>query len=154
MPKTLRDMLADMIRDVNYEEERADKLQVFGILHLGLRVQATRLWRAGGSITIFYKDPKIYYLSNKFSVEGVKTFLRLLAMIYQYKIIVKDNLNIIRINANSETEDNLYNELMGVDQSSRSMPPPSIYFFADSEKTPKKAKSKKKNSVKKRRLSK
>jgi len=86
MPKTLRDMLADMIRDVDYEEEKVNKLQVFGILHFGLRVQATRMWRAGGSITIFYKDPKVYYLSNKFSVEGVKTFLRFLAMIYQYKV--------------------------------------------------------------------
>jgi hypothetical protein len=86
MPKTLRDMLTDMIRDVNYEKEKVNKLQVFGILHLGLRIQATRMWRAGGSITIFYKDPQVYYLSNKFSVEGVKTFLKFLAMIYQYKV--------------------------------------------------------------------
>jgi hypothetical protein len=29
MPKTLRDMLADMIRDVNYEEKKVNELQVF-----------------------------------------------------------------------------------------------------------------------------
>ncbi|CAG8635101.1 9257_t:CDS:10 [Funneliformis mosseae] len=124
MPKTLRDMLADMIRDVNYEEERVNKLQ-----------------------SVRNLTPRIKGSSYQFSVEGVKNFLRFLAMIYQYKIIVKDNLNIIKINANSETEDDLYNEFMGIGQSSRSTPPPSIYFFADSEKTPKKAK---KNSVKKR----
>jgi hypothetical protein len=79
-------MLADMIKEVNYEEERVNKLQIFGILHLGLRVQATRLWRAGGSITIYYKDPQVYYISNKFSAEGVKNFLKFLAMIYRYKV--------------------------------------------------------------------
>lgn len=79
-------MLADMIRDVNYEEKKVNELQVFGILHLGLRVQATRLWRAGGSITVFYKDPQVYYINNKFSVEGVKNFLKFLAMINRHKV--------------------------------------------------------------------
>jgi hypothetical protein len=67
---------------------------------------------------------------------------------------VKDNLNIIKNSTNSESEeDGLYNEFIGVGQSSRSStPPPSIYFFADNEKTPKKAKSEKKSSVKKRKL--
>ena len=86
MPKTLRDMLVDMNRNVNCEEEKVNKFQVFGILHLGLRVQATRMWHAGGSTAIFYKDTNVHYLSNKFSVEGVKNFLRFLAMIYQYKV--------------------------------------------------------------------
>jgi len=67
---------------------------------------------------------------------------------------VKDNLNIIKNSTNSESEeDGLYNEFMKIGQSSRSsMPSPSTYFFADNEKTPKKAKSEKKSSVKKRKL--
>lgn len=69
---------------------------------------------------------------------------------------MKDNLNIIKNIPNSESEkDSLYNEFMGVGQSSRSeSTPPSIYFFADNEKTPKKAKSEKKSLMKKRRLNK
>ncbi|UZO27317.1 uncharacterized protein OCT59_019518 [Rhizophagus irregularis] len=158
MPKTLRDMLADMIRDVNYEEKKVNELQVFGILHLGLRVQATRLWRAGGSITVFYKDPQVYYINNKFSVEGVKNFLKFLAMINRHKIIMMNNLNIIRgiqeNNANPESEETSFlDELTGVVHLSQPPTPPSlIQFFADNEKTPKKAKSEKSSLVKKRRL--
>lgn len=159
MPKTLRDMLADMIRDVNYEEKRVNKFQIFGILHFGLRVQGTRLWRAGGSITVFCKDPQVYYISDKFSVEGVKDFLKFLAMIHRYKIIMKNNLNILRgiqeNNANQSEENSFLDELAGVDHSFRpSTPPSSIQFFADNGKTPKKAKSEKRISVKKRRLNK
>ncbi|RGB21728.1 hypothetical protein C1646_731896 [Rhizophagus diaphanus] len=160
MPKTLRDMLADMIRDVNYEEKKVNELQVFGILHLGLRVQATRLWRAGGSITVFYKEPQVYYINNKFSVEGVKNFLKFLAMIHRHKIIMMNNLNIIRgiqeNNANPESEENSFlDELTGVVHSSQSpTPPPLIQFFVDNERTPKKAKSEKSSLVKKRRLNK
>ncbi|CAG8789364.1 1639_t:CDS:2, partial [Racocetra fulgida] len=58
LPKTLRDMFADHIRAVDYDDEKINKIQVFGILHLGLRIQFARLWRAGGSITIFRKDPQ------------------------------------------------------------------------------------------------
>nr|CAG8466421.1 13875_t:CDS:2 [Entrophospora candida] len=36
MPKSLQDMYSDLIRAVNYDDQRADKLQVIGILHLGL----------------------------------------------------------------------------------------------------------------------
>ncbi|RHZ58782.1 hypothetical protein Glove_368g39 [Diversispora epigaea] len=35
MPKTLRDMYTDLIKAVNYDDQKANKLQVFGILHLG-----------------------------------------------------------------------------------------------------------------------
>ncbi|GET56063.1 hypothetical protein GLOIN_2v1838532 [Rhizophagus irregularis DAOM 181602=DAOM 197198] len=135
--------------DVNYEEKKVNELQVFGILHLGLRVQATRLWRAGGSITVFYKDPQVYYINNKFSVEGVKNFLKFLAMINRHKIIMMNNLNIIRgiqeNNANPESEETSFlDELTGVVHLSQPPTPPSlIQFFADNEKTPKKAKSEK-----------
>ncbi|CAG8587582.1 2774_t:CDS:2 [Diversispora eburnea] len=86
MPKTLRDMYADLIRVINYDDQRADKLQVIGILHLGLWVQFVRLWRAGGSICIFRKDPKSFNLSSKFSKKGLNSFLKFLAKINQYKV--------------------------------------------------------------------
>ncbi|CAJ0908472.1 2492_t:CDS:2 [Entrophospora sp. SA101] len=44
MPKTLYDMLSDLIKAVNPDEKKANKLQVFGILHFGLRVQFVRMW--------------------------------------------------------------------------------------------------------------
>ncbi|CAH1768991.1 11721_t:CDS:2, partial [Entrophospora sp. SA101] len=52
MPKTLYDMLSDLIKAVNPDEKKANKLQVFGILHFGLRVQFVRMWCVGGSITV------------------------------------------------------------------------------------------------------
>ncbi|KAF0399780.1 c2h2-type zinc finger transcription factor [Gigaspora margarita] len=155
MPKSLRDMLADMIRDVNYEEEKVNKLQVFGILHFGLRVQTTRLWRAGGSITIYYKDPQVYYISNKFSEEGVKNFLKFLAIIYRFKMIMKNNLNILGDiqESNASEENDFLDELIGVNHSSKSSTPStSIQFFADNGKTPPKGKLKKRSPLKKRRL--
>ncbi|CAH1765183.1 12484_t:CDS:2 [Entrophospora sp. SA101] len=39
MPKSLQDMYSGLIRAVNYDDQRADKLQVIGILHLGLWIQ-------------------------------------------------------------------------------------------------------------------
>ena len=56
MPKTLRDMYSELIKAVNFDDQKAEKFQVFGILHLGLWIQFTRLWCAGGSICIFRKD--------------------------------------------------------------------------------------------------
>lgn len=61
----------------------------------GLRVQFTRLWCAGGSITIFRKDPQLYCLDNKFSVEGIRIFLKFLAAIYQHKTIIRNNLDVL-----------------------------------------------------------
>ncbi|CAG8465723.1 2740_t:CDS:2 [Paraglomus occultum] len=43
MPKTLRDIYTDLIKAVNFDEQKADKLQVFGILHFGLYIQFARL---------------------------------------------------------------------------------------------------------------
>jgi hypothetical protein len=73
---------------------------------------------------------------------------------------MKDNLNILGgiqdNNANPESEDDDFlNELIAVNHSSQPSKPPSlIQFFSDNEKTPKKAKSEKRSSVKKRRLNK
>ncbi|CAG8530416.1 17627_t:CDS:10, partial [Acaulospora morrowiae] len=39
IPKTLREMYSNLIRAANYDDQRADKLQVIGILHLGLWIQ-------------------------------------------------------------------------------------------------------------------
>jgi hypothetical protein len=42
MPKTLRDMYSEA---VNFDDQKAEKIQVFGILHFGLWIQFTRLLR-------------------------------------------------------------------------------------------------------------
>jgi hypothetical protein len=86
MPKTLRDMYTDLMIAANYEQQKADKLQVVGIIHLGVWIQFVRLWRAGGSICIFRKDPRSFNVDSKFSKEAVKSFLKLLVTIYQYKV--------------------------------------------------------------------
>lgn len=151
MPKTLHDMLTEHIRAVDYDDKKIKKLQVFGILHLGLRVQFTRLWCAGGSVTIFRKDPQLYYLDKKFSVEGIKTFLKFLASIYQRKVIIRDNLNVLNNSDNDvleSNEDDLYNELIEIGRPST--PPPSsqsVRYFADCWKTPRKVKPKKKRKL-------
>ena len=86
MPKTLRDIYTDLIKAVNFDDQKADKLQVFGILHFGLYIQFARLWRAGGSICIFRKDPQSFYVDSKFSKNGLSSFIRLLKKIYQFKV--------------------------------------------------------------------
>ncbi|KAG9290229.1 hypothetical protein G9A89_022205 [Geosiphon pyriformis] len=124
MPKTLRDILADLIRVVDYDDKKISKIQIFGIIHLGLKIQFSRLWRAGGSITIFKKDPPLYEIS-----------------IYQYKMILKNNIQALNIfeedNVKEDaTEDTLLDELLRV---GRQTPPPStINYFADCFTTPKK----------------
>ncbi|GES98686.1 C2H2-type zinc finger transcription factor [Rhizophagus clarus] len=112
MPKTLRDMYVDIMKAVGYDDQKANKIQVIGILHLGLWIQFARLWRAGGSICIFRKDPLSYNVDSKFSEMGVISFLKLLISIYQYKIITKDNLQVLNIRNNIKPEDDLTNELM------------------------------------------
>ena len=86
MPKTLRDMYSELIRAVNFDNQKAEKIQVFGILHFGLWIQFTRLWRAGGSICIFRKDLPSYNVDSTFSEEGILSFLKLLVSIYKYKV--------------------------------------------------------------------
>ncbi|CAB5389374.1 unnamed protein product [Rhizophagus irregularis] len=82
--------------------------------------------------------------------EAVKSFLKLLVAIYQHKLIIKDNLQVldIRNNNDNESQDDLENELMEASQISA--PISTVEFFADNTKTPRK--SKKKKPVKKRRL--
>ncbi|RIA87631.1 hypothetical protein C1645_739973 [Glomus cerebriforme] len=114
MPKTLRDMYADLVRTANYDEQKANNLQVFGILHLGLWIQFTRLYRAGGSICIFRKDVVSHHVDSKFSEDGIKSFLKLMAAVYQHKLIIRDNLRTLNIrNANIESgeDDNLLNDI-------------------------------------------
>ncbi|CAG8479899.1 8653_t:CDS:2 [Paraglomus occultum] len=156
MPKTLRDMYTDMMIAVNYEREKADRLQVVGILHLGLWIQFVRLWRAGGSVCIFRKDPRSFNVDGKFSKEGVRSFLKLLIAIYQYKLIIKDNLQVLNVlgknNNDNGSDDDLENELMEASRSSTPPPTSRIGFFADNTKTPRKLRKKK--PVKKRRLNK
>jgi len=82
MPKTLRDMYTDLMIAANYEQQKADNLQVVGIIW----IQFVRLWRAGGSICIFRKDPRSFNVDSKFSKEAVKSFLKLLVAIYQHKV--------------------------------------------------------------------
>ncbi|CAB4378458.1 unnamed protein product [Rhizophagus irregularis] len=141
MPKTLRDMYADLVRTANYDEQKANNLQVFGILHLGLWIQFTRLYRAGGSICIFRKDVVSHHVDSKFSEDGIKSFLKLMAAVYQHKLIIRDNLRILNIrNANIEPgDDDLLNDILNVGNYS-STSQSSIERFADSWPTPRKKK--------------
>ncbi|CAG8803249.1 6690_t:CDS:1, partial [Dentiscutata erythropus] len=43
IPKTLCDMYANLMRAINYNDRKAFKIQVIGILHLGLWIQFARL---------------------------------------------------------------------------------------------------------------
>ncbi|RIA83882.1 hypothetical protein C1645_860121 [Glomus cerebriforme] len=131
MLKTLHDMLAEHIRAVDYDDKKIKKLQVFGILHLG----------QGCGVPV----------DKKFSVEGIKTFLKFLASIYQHKVIIRNNLNVLNNSDNDvleSNEDDLYNELIEIGRPST--PPPSsqsVRYFADCWKTPRKVKPKKKRKL-------
>ncbi|CAG8471470.1 24283_t:CDS:2, partial [Gigaspora rosea] len=72
----------------------------------------TRLWRAGGSITIFYKDPQLFYLDNKFLQKEIIAFLKFLAA-----QIIKNNLDVLNSKGNNDIEPDenaLYNELLSI----------------------------------------
>ncbi|CAG8629254.1 15736_t:CDS:10, partial [Funneliformis mosseae] len=144
MPKTLRDMYTDLLIAANYEQQKADKIQVVGVLHLGLWIQFVKLWRAGGSICIFRKDPRSFNVDSRFSKEGVKSFLKLLIAIYQYKLSIKDNLQVLNIlNSNdNESDDDLENQLVEASRSSTPPPASTVEFFTDNVKTPRKLRKK------------
>ncbi|RHZ65130.1 hypothetical protein Glove_319g26 [Diversispora epigaea] len=119
------------------------KLQVIGILHLGLWIQFVRLWRAGGSIFIFRKDPQSFNIHSKFSKKGLRSFLKFLARIYQYKIIIKNNLQVLDIlnddDNDNDNDDESFDLLKELNEQCSTPPPASIQFFADCENTPKKS---------------
>ncbi|PKY59229.1 hypothetical protein RhiirA4_481805 [Rhizophagus irregularis] len=150
--------------------QKADKIQVVGVLHLGLWIQFVKLWCAGGSTCIFCKDPRSFNVNSRFSKEGVKSFLKLLIAIYQYKLIIKDNLqfqqnfafqrnailpkplgfgkqpylqflNILNSNDN-ESDDDLENQLVEASRSSTPPPASTVEFFTDNVKTPRKLRKK------------
>ncbi|CAG8496693.1 7546_t:CDS:2, partial [Scutellospora calospora] len=130
MPKVLRDMLADLIIAVDYDAYKASKLQVFGIIHLGLKVQFIRMWRAGGSITIYKKDYPVHEVPSKFSVDKFKSFLKFLVSVYQYKMILKNNIQILYGDGNDSKEDTLLNDLLNIGRQ-QTPPPNTINYFAD-----------------------
>ncbi|CAI2192695.1 5983_t:CDS:2, partial [Funneliformis geosporum] len=122
LPKTLRDMLADIIKALNYDGNRTTNIQVFGVIHLGLRVQFSRLWRVGGSITIFKKD-QLYKLPHTFTIDKFKSFLKFMISIYQYKMILKNNIQVLRGEEDLEEEETLLlNELLNVGRQQTSPP--------------------------------
>ncbi|CAG8728738.1 636_t:CDS:2, partial [Funneliformis mosseae] len=137
-------------RALNYDDNKTTKIQVFGIIHLGLRVQFSRLWRAEGSITIFKKDLPLYELPHNFSIDKFKHILKFLVSIYQYKTILKNNIQVLREEEDPEEdleedqkEQNILNELLNVGQ--QQVPPSNsnVNYFADCFRTPKKPRQKK-----------
>ncbi|CAG8682752.1 11341_t:CDS:10, partial [Gigaspora rosea] len=124
---------------MNYDDQKADKLQVFGILHLGLYIQFARLWRAGGSICIFRKDPQSFYVDSKFSKNGLISFIKCLKKIYQYK----NNLQILNI-LNDTESGYLLEGLLKDDNEQCSTPPlVTIRFFCRLRKHSEEKKEKK-----------
>ncbi|CAG8603815.1 10206_t:CDS:2 [Cetraspora pellucida] len=141
LPKSLRDMLADLMKALNYNSMRTAKVQVFGIIHLGLRVQFSRLWSAGGSIAIFKKDHPLYELPHNFSNDKFMQFLKFLVSTYQYKMILKNNIQVLH--ERKDNEDTLLDELLNV---GRQQTPPTnttVNYFADCFRTPRKVRRKK-----------
>lgn len=104
----MKDIFVDLGRNVESDGERIDKLQVVGMLHfgkrklfplcgirrllayryantLGLHVQLVRMWRAGGSVLVYKRD-RLWELSDEFSVAGIKTLLKFLAVVWQMQV--------------------------------------------------------------------
>ncbi|CAG8788380.1 7739_t:CDS:2, partial [Dentiscutata erythropus] len=129
LPKVLRDIYCDLVRFIKYDEEKSNSIQVIGILHFGLRLQFVRLWRAGGSITIFKKSNVVYHLSSKFTRPGICDFLKLLAGIYAYK----NNLRLLGLNEDKEND--FLKELKKGGRES-TPPPKTIKYLVDCWMTP------------------
>lgn len=52
MLKTFHNIYADLVKIANYDEQKANNLQVFSILHFDLWIQFMRLYHVRGSICI------------------------------------------------------------------------------------------------------
>ncbi|CAG8533772.1 5223_t:CDS:2 [Cetraspora pellucida] len=94
MPKTLKDILVDMIRTRQCANEKVNQLVAIGILHFRYNIQFARLWYAGGSVCIFSRDD-VYSISDHFSRAGILDFLKFLKAIVRSQIIIENNLKIL-----------------------------------------------------------
>ncbi|CAJ0628578.1 9659_t:CDS:2 [Entrophospora sp. SA101] len=118
LPKSMRDIYCGLARYIKYEEEKCNSSQVIGILHLGLMVQFSKLWRANGLIAIYKKSNNVNYLSPRFTKLGLNDYLKLLAKIYSYKLlkqqITENNLRILGL-CDPIEESDLLEELKNID---------------------------------------
>ncbi|CAB4417250.1 unnamed protein product [Rhizophagus irregularis] len=73
MPKTLRDMYSELIRAIDFNDQRAKKIQAFGIIHLGFMDPIRKVMAC-------------WWNNLHFSIS-----------ICQHKTIIKDNLQILNI---------------------------------------------------------
>ncbi|CAG8603899.1 5675_t:CDS:2 [Cetraspora pellucida] len=94
MPKTLKDILVDMIRTRQCANEKVNQLVAIGILHFRYNIQFARLWKAGGSVCIFSRDD-VYSISDHFSRAGILDFLKFLKAIVRSQITIENNLKIL-----------------------------------------------------------
>ncbi|CAH1766622.1 11832_t:CDS:2, partial [Entrophospora sp. SA101] len=119
LPKSMRDIYCGLARYIKYEEEKCNSSQVIGILHLGLMVQFSKLWRANGLIAIYKKSNNVNYLSPRFTKLGLNDYLKLLAKIYSYKLlkqqITENNLRILGL-CDPIEESDLLEELKNIDR--------------------------------------
>ncbi|RIA84322.1 hypothetical protein C1645_832435 [Glomus cerebriforme] len=137
MPKTLKDILVDMIRSKRCNDEEVNKLMAIGVLHFRYNIQFVRLWLAGRSICIFLKDD-IHSISDHFSKTSHLDFLKFLKAI----IIIENNLKALGF-INFKEED-LISEILGngQDPSGPTTPENKIYPIVDSFETSHKKKNK------------
>ncbi|CAG8630227.1 15422_t:CDS:2, partial [Funneliformis mosseae] len=148
MPKTLKDILVDMIRSKRCNDKEVNKLVAIGILHFRYNIQFVRLWLAGGSICIFSKDD-IHSISDHFSKTSHLDFLKFLKAIVRSQIIIENNLKVLGFieqktpKEDDFKEDDLISEILGNGQDlSRPTTPENEISIVDCFETPHKKKNK------------
>ncbi|CAG8732206.1 20252_t:CDS:2, partial [Racocetra persica] len=88
--KAMHDIFVCLCRLVNLEETKIRKLQIPGILHLGLKSQVLQMSSPKGYITILKHDK---LLEVPATIEKIKDLIRVLVSIW--KKMIKDNMKIV-----------------------------------------------------------
>ncbi|CAG8664242.1 10929_t:CDS:2, partial [Racocetra fulgida] len=87
--KAMHDIFVCLCRLVNFEETKIRKLQIPGILHLGLKSQVLQM-SPKGYVTILKRDK---LLEVPATIEKIKDLIRVLVSIW--KKMIKDNMKIV-----------------------------------------------------------
>ncbi|CAG8689651.1 7436_t:CDS:10, partial [Cetraspora pellucida] len=88
--KAMHDIFVCLCRLVNFEETKIRKLQIPGILHLGLKSQVLQMSSPKGYVTILKRDK---LLEVPATIEKIKDLIRVLVSIW--KKMIKDNMKIV-----------------------------------------------------------
>ncbi|CAG8573291.1 16422_t:CDS:2, partial [Racocetra persica] len=108
--KAMHDIFVCLCELVRYDESQIRKLQVAGIIHLGLKLQTLQLSSPKGYVSILKRD-KLYEVPN--TVEKMKDLIRVLASMWRVKKIITDCMETVNTSIQDPAE--FLQEIIGIE---------------------------------------